>query len=369
MKKIKNIEKLIVRFNGHEVGYLVSKEGNILFEYNENWLIDGFSISPFSLPLKRNVFVNKKSTFDGLFGVFANSLPDGWGELMMTKRLAKEGIDYERLSPLTKLTLLGNRVKGGLTYEPDQTMTSEEKLDLDEIASLAKEILAGRKIEEDKLDDLTNVMGSSGGARPKAYIDFEGKEWIVKFPGQFDSKECGKDEFEANVLAKRCGLVVNEFRLFDSKKCSGYFGAQRFDRASEKHIHMISLSSLLETSFRLYNLDYLHLFKVTRSISKYSEDLYEVFGRMCFNVIYGNKDDHGNNFSFLYDEEQNSYRLSPFYDITKTIDMVEHSMTVLGQGNPSEEDLLSIAKEAGLSNSRCTSILANIRSVIMNKGS
>lgn len=364
MKAIKEINEVVVRYNGLAVGYLVARNDVISFQYDLGWLKNGFSISPFSLPLKEGVFVNKKDTFDGLYGVFADSLPDGWGVLVMIRKLAKKGINYERLSPLTKLTLVGDKGKGALTYQPMQSDFKNELSDLDEIASYAADILADKRVNEESLDSLCFMMGSSGGARPKAYIEIDGQEWIVKFPGQFDSKDAGKEEYIANELAKKCGLRVNECWLFPSKKCSGYFGALRFDRAKGRKIHMVSLSSLLETSFRLPNLDYLHLFKAIKSISSNHEDLYEAYGRMCFNVIYGNKDDHGNNFSFLYDEKLKGYRLSPFYDITKTPNMGEHTMSVMGHGNPTEDDLLLAGKEMSLDSSRCIDILKKVKSII-----
>lgn len=364
MRFAKDIDKVIVLYNGMTVGYLSSKEGQIRFQYDEGWLSDGFSISPFSLPLKKGIFINGKRNFDGLFGVFADSLPDGWGALMMVRRLAMEGINYEGLSPLTKLTLLGNKGKGGLSYEPAQNEEGEEFSDLDEMASFAQEVLEGNRVSEENLDKMARMMGSSGGARPKAYLFADNVEWIVKFPGSFDPKDAGKDEYSSNLLAEECGLLVNEFRLFPSKRCSGYFGAARFDRLEGKRVHMVSLSSLLETSFRLPNLDYLHLFRVIVKICADEEDLYEAYGRMCFNVLYGNKDDHGNNFSFLYDEKRKGYRLSPFYDITKTPNMGEHAMTVMGKGNPEEIDLLEIGEEMRLSPSRCRSIIDKIKHVL-----
>lgn len=90
------------------------------------------------------------------------------------------------------------------------------------------------------------------------------------------------------------------------KKYGGFFGAKRFDRDGTNRIHMISLSSMLETSHRIPNLDYSHLFQVVQKICMDQSDMYEVFRRMAFNVFYGNKDDHGKNFAFLYDESAHS---------------------------------------------------------------
>lgn len=71
------------------------------FEYADEWLADGFSISPFSLPLEKRVFVPTKDYFRGLFGVFADSLPDAWGQLLLDRMLKKHGINRDDFQLLT----------------------------------------------------------------------------------------------------------------------------------------------------------------------------------------------------------------------------------------------------------------------------
>ena len=127
---------------------------------------------------------------------------------------------------------------------------------------------------------------------------------------------------------------------------------------------MISLSSLLETSYQIPNLDYLILFKVIKQISNRTEDLYDAFKRMCFNILYKNKDDHGNNFAFIYDDLYKSYVLSPFYDITSTKDKLEHEMTLLGKGNPNSEDIIESISKIGLDRNKCLDILNNVKSIL-----
>ena len=136
---------------------------------------------------------------------------------------------------------------------------------------------------------------------------------------------------------------------------------KRFDRKERKRVHVVSLSSLLETTHRIPNLDYVHLFQVIENICADKHDLYEAFARMTFNVLYGNKDDHGKNTSFLYDESLGGYRLSPAYDLTRTPDKPEHEMTVLGKTNPTEADLLDLAAYVGLAKGKTKDILENIR--------
>lgn len=363
---IKDIKRLIVKYNGAVVGYLAELDGKIGFQYDEDWIDSGFNISPFSLPLERKIFINKKDTFGGLYGVFADSLPDGWGELLVRRMLSKRGINPDRLSPLTKLSLISGQGLGGLTYEPSQSEIDDNTLiELDKIAEEVKQIL-NDETDNKNLDTIYKLGGSSGGARPKAHIKINGEEWIVKFPCHYDPQNIGEKEYEANMLAKECGLNVNECKLFDSNIYSGYFGAKRFDRDKNGRLHMISLSSLLETTHRIPNLDYIHLLQVVQRICVDQSDMFEAYGRMCFNVLYGNKDDHGKNFAFLYDDEKEGYKLSPFYDITQTKDKFEHEMTVNGVGNPTENDLLEVAKIMKLSMRKCREIIARVKEVLFN---
>lgn len=174
-------------------------------------------------------------------------------------------------------------------------------------------------------------------------------------------------EYKANLTALNSGIKVSDFAFIPSNKIKGYFASKRFDRKAGKKIHMISLSSMLETTHRIPNLDYSHLFQVIQHVCVNQEDLYEAYKRMCFNVLYQNKDDHGKNFAFLYDEQIKGYKLSPFYDITQTIEKAEHEMTVLGKGNPNKSDLLEIAKEFNLSMKECKSIIDNIEKQISTK--
>ncbi len=362
---IEQVRKLKVLYNGITVGYLAEvQDDRIAFQYDDAWEKNGFSISPFSLPLSNQIYINSKDNFGGIYGVFHDSLPDGWGELLVKRMLAKMGVNYDSLSSLTKLSLVSGNGLGGLTYEPTQVQQERDSdIDLDYIASAAAKILNDGTAGE-SLDEIYRLGGSSGGARPKAHLCINGEEWIVKFPCRLDPVNVGEEEYKANLIAEECGIEIAECRLFSSARCTGYFGSKRFDRIGEKRVHMVSLSSLLETSHRIPNLDYMHLFQVIQKICINQDDLYEAYRRMCFNVLYGNKDDHGKNFSFIYDEEQRGYRLSPAYDITRTPDKAEHEMTVMGAIKPTEEELEKIAKMIGLGQKKCKGILFSIEQKI-----
>ena len=360
-----NIKKLKVKYNNQIVGYLLELDDKrIGFQYDSEWILNGFSINPFFLPLTNEVFISKSTYFSGLFGVFHDSLPDGWGELLVRRMLSKKNVNFDKLSALTRLTLVSDNGLGALQYDPIQNENNSDKIyDLDKLAEATKKILNDLEMETD-FDDIYNLGGSSGGAMPKVHLKIEGEEWIVKFRSHLDPLDSGELEYSANQLAQQSGINVNTHKLYPSKQCTGYFGAKRFDRENGKRIHMISLSSLLETTHKIPNLDYKHLFQVIQTICFNQNDLLEAFKRMTFNVLYPNRDDHGKNFAFLYNEKEKGYQLSPAYDLTKTPRLVEHQMTVLSKGNPKREDLLKLALDFNMSKKQCLDIMDGIKKVL-----
>ena len=358
--------ELIVLYNGNKVGLLkeLSNE-KIGFQYEDSWINNGFSISPFSLPLSNRIYISSSPYFEGLFGVFYDFLPDGWGVRLLIRMLSKKGIDYLKLPALAKLSLISDNGLGALEFQPSKSIkTGIDGYSLDELAKEADSFLKEDDSNTKNFDTLYELGGSSGGARPKAHVRIDDEEWIVIFPAGIDGKNAGLDEYKANVFASKSGIRTTDFKLFESAICPGYYGSKRFDRINNKRVHTISLSSLLETSHQIPNLDYMHFFQVTKRICKDHNELYEAYKRMCFNVLYGNKDDHGKNFAYTYDESIKSYRLSPFYDITKTPYKVEHEMTVLGNGKPNEKDLVDIIGEAELNRDRCLEIIRNTKDAI-----
>ncbi len=150
------------------VGRLARKDRTILFEYDPAFVASGIEISPIRLPLKHGVFTPSEPMFEGLFGVFNDSLPDGWGRLLLDRAVASHGIGLEQLSALDRLAHVGGSGMGALTYEPDQSpggSSGTERLALDRLAEEAAAILEGDS--ETVFEELLNLNGSSAGARPK----------------------------------------------------------------------------------------------------------------------------------------------------------------------------------------------------------
>lgn len=370
---MRTINHLNVYCRGRKVGTMaLYKERFAAFEYDKEWLIDGFAISPFSLPLEQKVFIPKIDPFEGIFGVFADSLPDGWGRLLMDRFMQKNHVDPKTLGNLERLAIVGATGMGALSYEPDYHFGSDEVCqDLDRMAEECAKIL--KRQSSDHLDELFVMGGSSGGARPKIFTQIDGEEWIIKFPSHRDDPELGKQEYNYSLCAKQCGIEMTETRLFSSKQCAGYFGTKRFDRTNTSEIDggiqkipMISVSGLLETSHRIPNLDYSILMKLTLELTKDFGEVEKLFRLMCFNIFAHNRDDHSRNFSFLYSEEEDRWRLSPAYDLTYSSSIGgEHATTVFGNGvNPGMGEILAIAGEIGIKETRAKRIANDIRECV-----
>ena len=364
---------LQVFYDGKLVGTLaMTADHKAAFQYSEEWIENGFPISPFSLPLKKQVFVPTKDYFDGLFGVFADSLPDNWGRLLLDRLLRAHKQNPDKLTVLDRLAIVGKSGMGALTYYPEKKIDEQYgDVDLDELAEQCRKILNTEY--SDRLDELYRLGGTSGGARPKIMTTVNGEEWIIKFPAHMDGENAGKMEYDYSCCAKKCGITMSETRLFPSEKCEGYFGVKRFDRISDKNetkrIHMLTAAALLELDFQQPSLDYHSLMKLTKILTRDNEkDMRERVRRMCFNVFAHNRDDHSKNFTYLYNDEKDRWSLSPAYDLTYSNTYYgEHTTTVDGNGrNPGRKELLAVGIAAGMKKEICIESMDMVEKCVKN---
>ena len=367
------VDKLEVFMFGRKVGTLAeTSEGLAAFQYASGWLDGGYSISPFSLPLEDRVFVAGWHPLDGLFGVFDDSLPDGWGRLLVDRMMRERGIDSSEVGFLSRLALVGSSGSGALEYRPSVEAPAFRAItDLDEVAAECAVVLAAQKTQD--LDALFAMAGSSGGARPKVFYVIDGEEWIVKFPSSIDPPDIGRDEYRLALAAKSCGMEMPEVRLLPSSRCSGYFATKRFDRVrgadgSVGKVHMISVAALLETSHRIPDLDYDLLMRLTLRLTGSMREVERMFRLMVFNVLCGNRDDHSKNFAFIH-REGDGWTLSPAYDLTSNSGMNgEHATTVNGKGRGIvDADMLAVARNAGISESRAKEMIDQVRCALADR--
>ncbi|VAX38156.1 Toxin HigB / Protein kinase domain of HipA [hydrothermal vent metagenome] len=348
------------------VGRLATKDRCIYFEYDAAFLKQNLNISPFNLPLKTGVQSFEPHLFEGLPGVFNDSLSDGWGRLLLDRMLRSKGFLPGSFSPLDRLAHVGCNGMGALVYEPDCSEVSANKaLNLDALADQSRQVLEGdAKIV---LEELLALNGSSAGARPKAMIGvsvdktqiIEGRDnpgegyesWLVKFPNISDGQDAGAVEFVYAQMVKLAGITMTESHLFPSAKGAGYFATKRFDRLSGGgRVHVHTACGLLHSDFRVPSLDYQDLIKATMVLTRDIREAQDMYRLAVFNVLSHNRDDHAKNFSFLMDR-RGKWRMAPAYDLTfSSGPSGEQSTMVMGEGkNPGVQHLIKLAQTADLS--------------------
>jgi serine/threonine-protein kinase HipA len=366
-----NIQKLKAFLNLDnnkiEIGDLVENQNKIYFKYHTDFIASGLEISPFKMKLSNEILVSKEEHLDGLFGVFSDSIPDGWGKLLLDRKLLSLGINLNDITPLDRLAYIDKNAVGAITYQPEyeNDYNNLQNIDLDKISNEIETVLSGAS--EDVIEELFQLGGSSGGARPKIVVGFNpiteelvfGKSnlpdgfehWIIKFPSSNDLKDIALIEFTYNQMAKNAGIEVNEFRLFKSKKGHYFFGSKRFDRIHNEKLHLHSVCGLLHDNFRMSTLDYGHIMDCAFTLEKDFNAYTKVLRLASFNVLAHNRDDHSKNFSFLMDKNGN-WKFAPAYDLTfSNSSFGFHSTTVAGESkNPTLEHLKELAKHFGIKN-------------------
>lgn len=178
---IQKVQAVNVMYHGRKVGTLsMGNRSNCQFEYDKDWLTNGFSLSPLKLPLKAGLFTADYQPFNGNFGVFEDSLPGGYGEYLLRKVLKGLGVDPQTLNPIQWLSIVGSSGMGALCYVPETKLQHEDALlSLDEMQEMALNVLSEKSDEH--ADALYFKSGNSGGVRPKAIVSDADGHWLVKF--------------------------------------------------------------------------------------------------------------------------------------------------------------------------------------------
>ncbi|MDA0772336.1 MAG: type II toxin-antitoxin system HipA family toxin [Cyanobacteria bacterium] len=377
--KFKTIKQLNVFLDwGDEkffIGRLAISDRKIYFEYDDDFLNLNLEISPFKLPARAGVQSHNDYIFEGLFGVFNDSLPDAWGKLLLDRRLRSQNVQPENLTVLDRLAYVGSFAMGCLSYEPDYTdyAIPNQCIDIETVARESLLTLEGNV--ETAIYDLLSLNASAGGARPKIAVgispdkqnlihgsivlpnDYE--HWLIKFPALNDREDIGKIEYEYSLMAKAAGIEMPETYLFNKK----FFGVKRFDRERGRRLHIHTASGLLHADHHYPSLDYKNLLKLTFALTKDIREVEKVYRLAVFNVLAHNRDDHSKNFSFIMSRE-GEWKFAPAYDLTYSHGPAsEHSMLVAGEGkNPGKKELMSLAEDFDLS--RADEIFLEVKTAI-----
>lgn len=362
------------------VGRLAVAGRRAQLEWSPQVVASKRSIAPALYAVEPGLHEARTADFDGLHGFLADSLPEGWGALVMKRRLAKLGVRWDDLTGVDRLALVGRQGRGALVYEPATTPAEDvQTLDLDELAAEAHSILLG---DEGKLaDTLATLAGASGGARPKIHIGFspsgeiclaEGElaagfeSWIVKFRALTDPVDIGPVEEAYARMARAAGITMAPSRVLPAKDGPGYFATRRFDRPEPgRRLHMVSLSGAVEAPSHMPSIDYDGFLRVVHGITRHAGDLEQAFLRMVFNILAYNRDDHTRQHAFLFDADD-QWHLAPAYDLTFSSGLGgEHYLAIEGEGRrPTRAHVLRLAKRHGFSEAQVSQMIDAIRASI-----
>ncbi len=344
------------------VGRLAEAGRRLYFEYDSAFVAGGLQISPFKLLLQVGAIEHRDRAFGPLPGVFDDSMPDGWGRLLMDRHFRQQGLDPRSISVLDRLLWLGTRSLGALSYHPAPESAPAQALDLQALLGHATDVLSGEASEV--LPQLLRAGGSPGGARPKVLVGLRGDEvlsgedelptgfehWLVKFAACQELADAGPVEYAYALMARAAGMEMPPVRLLALGEQTRCFAVQRFDRLpGNRRLHLHSFANLLHADFRVPSLDYADLFRVTQALTRNHQDLLRAFRLMLFNIAAHNRDDHGKNVAFLMDD-QGAWRLAPAFDLTFSPGPGgEHSTTVAGEGRaPGLDQVQTLARQFGL---------------------
>jgi serine/threonine-protein kinase HipA len=358
------------------VGRLAIDRSGAVFEYDPTFIASGIEIDPLTPPLAGTIAAPQPRVFGGLHGVFADSLPDAWGEELVRRRCSREGIAYESLTSLDRLAIVGRRGMGALAYRPAIAETADDAVDFDALARGATEILEGR--DSDVLPELERLGGSSGGARPKILVALDAlgnaragddeipdgfEAWLVKFRSSRDVSDIGPLEAAYASMARAAGIDVPDHRLIPSpRNAAGYFASKRFDRGpGGLRRHVVSVAGTLDIDWTVPQIDYGNLLRLVRRVTRSRSEVEQMLRRMVFNIVAHNRDDHAKQHAFIYGEDRR-WQLAPAYDLSYSSGPNgEHYLAVAGKAaDVGPEAILATSRAQDVKDRRLKEIVVEV---------
>jgi serine/threonine-protein kinase HipA len=404
-------EQAGIRLWGRNIGAVLLEDGEdtAIFQYTPEFAAGGVEISPLTMPLRTAPYSFPAlgyETFKGLPGLLADSLPDRYGNALISRWLARQGRKPESASAVERLCYMGTRGMGALEFTPGKgpDPTEEEDIQVAELVRLASEILSERDgfetsvtagEEENGLLEILSVGMSAGGARAKAMVAWQEEtgrvrsgqveappgfeHWLLKFDGvsagsDRESLETpqgyGAIEYAYSRMAIAAGIEMAPSRLLEENG-RRHFMTRRFDRPTGKtKLHMQSLGGLQHFDFNLDGAySYEQALLTIRELGLPMRAVEQQFRRMAFNVVARNQDDHVKNIAFLMDRG-GAWSLSTAYDVTYAYNPArkwtrQHQMSVNGKRDGfALEDFVRCGEVASMQRGRAAAILDEVTGVV-----
>jgi serine/threonine-protein kinase HipA len=275
----------------------------IVFEYSNEAKQSGLELSSYRLPLKGPQLRQHFPDYQlDLPGPVYDSLPDGWGMLLMDRMFRRRDLSTARIGALQRLAYIGSNAMGAMTFEPvaPEGQESEVHIPLEQLAAEVKSVLHGEGGEF--LQTLMLVGGSPQGARPKALVyrnpetdtfttavtpGFEA--WLVKFPAKEEHAEVCAIEMVYAQCLRLCGIKTPETAYFSLPNGLAAFASKRFDRQDGMRVPMQSLAAFTGANYRSPGvLDYVNFIRATQICTNDVREMALAFERAVFNVAFNN---------------------------------------------------------------------------------
>lgn len=396
-----------VRLWGTTIGTVAKRDNDdyALFEYDEDFLRSGIELSPLMMPLAKRVYSFpelSRTSFHGLPGLLADSLPDKFGNAVLSSWLASQGRSSDSMNCIERLCYTGTRGMGALEYEPSISFehAPQEQLQVERLVELASKILTQREsisidANDHGMEQIIRIGTSAGGARAKAVVAWNEKtgelrsgqvdsgdgfgHWLMKFDGvsgnsdkeAVDPKHYTVIEYAYYLMAQAAGIEMMECRLFEEND-RWHFMTRRFDRIPESggKLHTQTLGAL--TGFDFNNPgahSYEQAAEAMRHLGLGQAEIEELYRRMVFNVVARNHDDHVKNISFIMGRS-GSWSLAPAYDMTYAYNpdglwTGSHQMTIHGKRDGIElDDCLASARSMNIKATRAKDIIAQVNDAV-----
>ncbi|MFP4427665.1 MAG: type II toxin-antitoxin system HipA family toxin [Spirochaetaceae bacterium] len=396
-----------VRLWGTTIGHLGYSPGQrriATFEYDDAFGGSGIAVSPIMMPCPPALHRFDElytRTFSGLPGIFADSLPDKFGNQLIDLYMAEQNIPPDEITALDRLLYVGERGMGALEYHPVADLAggkgTEVALDIHALAGLADLLTSRSKRKHRELLTAENrstalrlirVGSSAGGARSKALVArspdgslFDGSTdhgtdytyWILKFDTEtnsdldaVDPKGMPKVEYIYSLIAEGCGIEMPRTDyLADGEEF--HFLVERFDRVADEgrvsKLHYGSWAGLAHADRDPVGThSYEELILLARRLGLGQDEVTELFQRAVFNVVGRNQDDHTKNFGFLMNKS-GAWRLAPAFDMTYSYDpggkwTRSHQISLnRKQDGFRREDLLALGRHANLTEKKAEAVI------------
>jgi len=371
------------------VGHLTrrpSRTGDTLqFHYTDSWVdqaapIRAFALDP-QLPLHRGPLIARDGA-SALTGAFVDCSPDRWGKRLMDRREVIDAREHNRrvralrpwdyligVNDASRMGALRLRSRDG-RYLDDHALSAPPMTELRALEAIAVRVERGDTNDSDHdikwIKQLVAPGASLGGARPKASVrDTDGTLWLAKFPSSDDRHDVGLWEFVTYRLSLAAGIAMPAARPLALSALGTTYAVQRFDRAGTERRAYASAFTLLDVddSEGSSYAELAHAIENHGVASAIADDLRQLFRRVAFNVLVGNRDDHLRNHGFL--REPGGWRLSPAFDVNPNPNKDAHVLGIgLDDPTPDLRLLLDTCAYYRLRKAQAGEIIEQVRTAV-----